>query len=119
MHTPPDSGAVLAFPFPNAEDSWTIFDQDIMSLANPPWLFQDSSQLTPSHKPADMQQPPPQLQSGMATVGYDSSLLVNNSQSFAANPQWNVAGQIQDALPTTMNRLFGNENSAQDGGSLM
>ncbi|KAH3023782.1 hypothetical protein KXV89_009013 [Aspergillus fumigatus] len=47
MHTPPDNGPDFAFPAPNMDYSWTIFDQQIMNLANPPWLFDDSSQAPP------------------------------------------------------------------------
>ncbi|GFF28846.1 hypothetical protein IFM51744_00670 [Aspergillus udagawae] len=47
MHTPPDNGPDFAFPAPNMDYSWTIFDQQIMNLANPPWLFDDSSLAPP------------------------------------------------------------------------
>jgi hypothetical protein len=47
MHTPPDNGPDFAFPAPNMDYSWTIFDQQIMNLANPPWLFDDSSLAQP------------------------------------------------------------------------
>ncbi|EAW10259.1 uncharacterized protein ACLA_047280 [Aspergillus clavatus NRRL 1] len=43
MHTPPEIGPDFAFPAPNMDYSWTIFDQQIIALANPPWLFDDSS----------------------------------------------------------------------------
>ncbi|KAJ5747911.1 uncharacterized protein N7511_009607 [Penicillium nucicola] len=43
MHTPPDTSAALALPGPIANESWTIFDQEIMALANPPWLFDENS----------------------------------------------------------------------------
>ncbi|KAJ6175775.1 hypothetical protein N7485_002689 [Penicillium canescens] len=45
MHTPPDTSEALAFPGPSADESWTIFDQEIMSLANPSWLFDEPPQL--------------------------------------------------------------------------
>lgn len=47
MHTPPDNGPDFAFPAPNMDYTWTIFDQQIMNLANPPWLFDDSSLAPP------------------------------------------------------------------------
>ncbi|PYH47406.1 fungal specific transcription factor domain-containing protein [Aspergillus saccharolyticus JOP 1030-1] len=53
MHTPPEIGSSLNFPCPAeaaaaeqavtaaADFSWAIFDQEILSLANPPWLLED------------------------------------------------------------------------------
>ncbi|KAJ6084242.1 hypothetical protein N7486_011042 [Penicillium sp. IBT 16267x] len=50
MHTPPDTSSALLFPVPRADDSWTIFDHQIMSIANPPWLFEDSTPFSQTHK---------------------------------------------------------------------
>ncbi|RAK80643.1 Zn(II)2Cys6 transcription factor [Aspergillus fijiensis CBS 313.89] len=44
MHTPPEVALNVGFPPPESEAgdySWAIFDQEILSLANPPWLFED------------------------------------------------------------------------------
>lgn len=40
MHTPPEMGPDFAFPAPEEDYSWAIFDQEILSLANPPWLYE-------------------------------------------------------------------------------
>lgn len=39
-HRPPSMGPALSFPALNLGYSWTIFDQEIISLVNPPWLFE-------------------------------------------------------------------------------
>ncbi|KAJ5788332.1 hypothetical protein N7457_003322 [Penicillium paradoxum] len=83
MHTPPDTSLALAFPGPRADDSWTIFDQEIMSLANPPWLFEESMQLPQIQKSSAVHQ----LQAGLPPVQYDSVMLEQPSQHFAANTQ--------------------------------
>ncbi|KAJ5300834.1 uncharacterized protein N7443_005836 [Penicillium atrosanguineum] len=102
MHTPPDTSTALAFPGPMADDSWTIFDQEIMSLANPPWLFDD-----PTSFPSQKSSNETQLQS-LSSVAYDSGIL--NSAQYASNGQWNSTEEIQCALPPTLNRIFGNQN---------
>lgn len=81
MHTPPDTSSALVFPGHGADDSWTIFDHEIMSLANPPWLFEDSTTFTQTHK--SLSQLPASL-----PVPY-ASLLDNSAQSFEANAVWN------------------------------
>ncbi|KAK4862421.1 hypothetical protein LT330_002554 [Penicillium expansum] len=79
MHTPPDTSVALAFPVANTDDSWTIFDQEIMSLANPPWLFDESTQLPQIQKTSAVHQ----LQSGLPPFQYDSTILASTSQHFA------------------------------------
>jgi hypothetical protein len=106
MHTPPDTSSALAFPGPMVDDSWTIFDQEIMSLANPPWLFQDPSPFPRTQKPST--QTVPDIQAGLP---YDSGLLTHSAQQFSASNQWANAEQLHGALPSTLNRIFGNENS--------
>jgi hypothetical protein len=103
MHTPPDTSSALAIPGPIADDSWTIFDQEIMCLANPPWLFDDTTSF-PNQKPSD-----PQMQS-LAPATYDSGLLESDT-SYASNAPWNTTEQVH-ALPSTLNRIFGNENQS-------
>ncbi|KAJ5273452.1 hypothetical protein N7478_008577 [Penicillium angulare] len=76
MHTPPDTSSALAFPGPSADDPWTIFDHDIMSLANPPWLFEDSTQFQQTDKSI------PDGSVGLPGVPYDSGLLESTAQSF-------------------------------------
>ncbi|CAI7584131.1 unnamed protein product [Penicillium viridicatum] len=83
MHTPPDTSAALAFPLPSADDSWTIFDQEIMSLANPPWLFDESTQLPQIQKASAVHQ----LQSGPPPFQYDTTILASTSQNFAPHTQ--------------------------------
>lgn len=102
MHTPPDTSTALAFPGPMADYSWTIFDQEIMSLANPPWLFDDTTSF-PNQKSSNE----PQMQ-GLSSVAYDSGVL--NSAQYASHMQWNSTEQVQGALPSTLNRIFGSEN---------
>ncbi|KAJ5949187.1 hypothetical protein N7454_000771, partial [Penicillium verhagenii] len=82
MHTPPDTSTVLAFPGPSTDDSWTIFDHEIMSLANPPWLFQDSTVFPNTQKS--------QVSIGLP-VPYDSGLLDSGTQTFEAESTWNHA----------------------------
>ncbi|KAJ5964426.1 uncharacterized protein N7479_004302 [Penicillium vulpinum] len=81
MHTPPDTSVALAFPGPSADDSWTIFDQEIMSLANPPWLFDESTQLPHIQKTSTVHQ----LHSGLPPFQYDAAILGTASQQFAPN----------------------------------
>jgi hypothetical protein len=83
MHTPPDTSSALVFPDPSADDSWTIFDHEIMSLANPPWLFEDSTPF--SHNQKSLGQVPAGL-----PVPY-AGLLDNSAQSFGVNAVWNDA----------------------------
>ncbi|KAJ5206995.1 hypothetical protein N7491_002374 [Penicillium cf. griseofulvum] len=80
---PPDTSVALAFPVQSADDSWTIFDQEIMSLANPPWLFDVSTQLPQMQKTSAMRQ----LQSGLPPFQYDSTILATTSQHFEPNTQ--------------------------------
>lgn len=112
MHTPPDTTSDLAFPIPNADDSWAIFDQEIMTIANPPWLFQDPS-FTSHPKSAGQIQP---VQPGLGPVPYDSGLLPNQAQQFAASAQWGASEGIQGALPSTLSRVFGNEYPTPNSG---
>ncbi|KAJ5333512.1 uncharacterized protein N7506_007295 [Penicillium brevicompactum] len=65
MHTPPDTSSALVFPGPGSGDSWTIFDQEIMSLANPAWLFEGSTQFQQSQTPFTA----PQLQNTLPSAG--------------------------------------------------
>lgn len=104
MHTPPDTSSALAFPGPMVDDSWTIFDQEIMSLANPPWLFQDPLPFPQAQKSST--QTGPDAQTGLS---YDASLLTHSAQQYPANNQWSNAEQLHGALPSTLNRIFGNE----------
>ncbi|KAJ5412154.1 uncharacterized protein N7487_006513 [Penicillium crustosum] len=83
MHTPPDTSVALAFPLPSADDSWTIFDQEIMSLANPPWLFDESTQLPQIQKAPSVHQ----LQSGLPPFQYDTTIIASTSQHFAPHTQ--------------------------------
>lgn len=113
MHTPPDTSSALAFPGPMVDDSWTIFDQEIMSLANPPWLFQDPTPLPQTQKSAN-----PAVPDVQASLPYDSGLLAHNTQQFSASNQWNSAEQLHGAFPSTLNRIFGNE-AADHGNRLI
>lgn len=81
MHTPPDTSSALVFPGPSADDSWTIFDHEIMSLANPPWLFEDSTTFSQTQRSLS------QLPTGLP-VPY-AGLLDSSAQSFGANAVWN------------------------------
>lgn len=65
MHTPPDTSSALVFPGPGSGDSWTIFDQEIMSLANPAWLFEGSTQFQQFQTPFAA----PQLQNTLPSAG--------------------------------------------------
>lgn len=112
MNTPPDTSSALAFPVPNTDDPWTIFDQDIMSLANPPWLFEDPAPFPPPQKSTDQDQ---QIQSAPPPGPYDPGLLDDRTQSFASNAQWDNAA-MHGAMPTPLSRIFGTENATQGGG---
>jgi hypothetical protein len=90
------------------DDSWTIFDQEIMSLANPPWLFQDPTPFAQPQKPST--QTVPDVQHGLP---YDSGLLTHSAQQFSTSNQWGNAEQLHGALPSTLNRIFGHENANQ------
>jgi hypothetical protein len=104
MHTPPDTSAALAFPGPSVDAPWTIFDQEIMSLANPAWLFDEPPQLS------QMQRPSTQC---------DSSMLGNSEHQYTAQAQWDCAEQVGAALPSTLNRIFGNDGNGQNGNPLI
>ncbi|KAJ5403851.1 hypothetical protein N7509_003722 [Penicillium cosmopolitanum] len=117
MHTPPDTTSALAFPVANADDSWAIFDQEIMSLANPPWLFQDSAFPHTQKSPTHQVQP---VQTGLQSVAYGSGLMPTPAQQFAASAQWGTPPEaMQDALPSTLNRIFGNEPHQSHNNGLM
>lgn len=106
MHTPPDTSSALAFPGPMADDSWTIFDQEIMSLANPPWLFQDLGPVPLTQKSSN-----PAVPDVQAGLPYDSGLLTHSAQQFSSNSgQWEGAEQLNGTLPSTLNRIFGSES---------
>ncbi|KAG0156380.1 hypothetical protein PDIDSM_3558 [Penicillium digitatum] len=81
MHTPPDTSEAVAFPVPNTGVSWTIFDQEIMSLANPPWLFDESTQLPQIQKTSAVHQ----SQSELPSFQYDSAILASTSPHFATH----------------------------------
>lgn len=106
MQTPPDTSSALAFPGPMVDDSWTIFDHEIMSLANPPWLFQDPSSFPQTEKSSN--QTVHDVQPGLP---YDSGLLTHSAPQFSANNRWGNAEQLHGTLPPTLNRIFGNESS--------
>ncbi|OQD82606.1 hypothetical protein PENANT_c020G09474 [Penicillium antarcticum] len=88
MHTPPDTSESLTLPGPIADESWTIFDQEIMALANPPWLFDEPPQLSQMQRPS---------------VQYD----------FTPQAQWDCAEPDAGTLPSTLNRIFGNDGNGQ------
>lgn len=88
MHTPPDTSAALMLPLPNADDSWTIFDQEIMSLANPSWLYEDGSQFPQPGKSTDG------VESEIQPVTYDVGILAANTPNFTPGVAWNQAEQI-------------------------
>ncbi|KAI2792284.1 hypothetical protein POX_b02321 [Penicillium oxalicum] len=99
MHTPPTDSSALAFPGPFADDSWTIFDQEIMSLANPPWLFQEGA--------AALSDPQKSSTSALPVVqqgsSYESGLLVGNDQQFHSGNQWGNAGPLRGSMPSLLN----------------
>ncbi|KAJ5675622.1 hypothetical protein N7462_008519 [Penicillium macrosclerotiorum] len=113
MHTPPNTSSALAFPGPMVDDTWTIFDQEIMTLANPPWLFQDPNDFTQSQKPQATGQ---HVRAELPSVTYNSEVLTNGAPPFGVNTQWSSVPQLQGSLPSSLSRIFGNENAPRDNG---
>ncbi|KAJ6161387.1 hypothetical protein N7470_004783 [Penicillium chermesinum] len=72
MHTPPGTNAEVMLPGPDADDSWTIFDQEIMALANPPWLYEEAAPFQRTDN--------------------DTGLLVEAGQNFTAGIAWTRTG---------------------------
>jgi hypothetical protein len=111
MHTPPDTSSALAFPGPSADDSWTIFDQEIMSLANPPWLFEESTQLPQMQKSFAAQQ----LQTVLPSVQYGPGMLESTARHFEPSTRWDCPDPMAGALSSTLNPILGNESNTQNG----
>ncbi|KAF7718039.1 Fungal Zn(2)-Cys(6) binuclear cluster domain-containing protein [Penicillium ucsense] len=100
MHTPPNHGSGLAFPGPITDESWTIFDQEIMFLANPSWLYQESAALPNPQKASTSTLPV--VPSGST---YDSGLLVSNGQQIHSGAQWSDSdpGHLRHSMPSVLN----------------
>jgi hypothetical protein len=115
MHTPPDTSSALAFTEPSADDSWTIFDQEIMSLANPPWLFEESAQLPQIQKSFTVQQ----LQTVLPSVQYGPSMLEAVSRHFEPSTRWDCPESMAGVLPPNLNQILGNEDNVQNKNALI
>lgn len=96
MHTPPSSGQEFVFPGTHTDYSWTIFDQDIMSLANPSWLFDGSMGQVPNE--VDRMQTASRVQSG-SSEQYETSMLTGSAQDLVTPRRW---GQPADAWSPTI-----------------
>ncbi|KAF5863693.1 hypothetical protein ETB97_009626 [Aspergillus alliaceus] len=106
MHTPPDMSHELSFPPPNLDYSWTIFDQEIMSLANPPWLFEGSSA---GSTQAELVQHP-----AIQSARYNDGMAATGANSFDANKQWDSTEQLPDVRPPRFNPVFGHGRAGND-----
>ncbi|KAE8147696.1 hypothetical protein BDV25DRAFT_29110 [Aspergillus avenaceus] len=89
MHTPPDMSHELSFPQPNMDYSWTIFDQEIMSLANPPWLF-EAPAVNQSHIQVEL---PPHAT--MRSARYNDSIATDNVGGFDSSKQWGATADVR------------------------
>ncbi|PWY93607.1 hypothetical protein BO94DRAFT_347320 [Aspergillus sclerotioniger CBS 115572] len=76
MHTPQEIGSDFAIPGPGADYSWAIFDQEILSLANPPWLLEGL--------PVGEVQKPDDHQSGLS-ARYDYALTQGGPNAVAGS----------------------------------
>ncbi|GMF72395.1 unnamed protein product [Aspergillus oryzae] len=104
MHTPPDMSHELSFPPPNLDHSWTIFDQEIMSLANPSWLFEGPSVVSTQ---AEHSQHP-----AMSSARYTDSLTTTTSpNSFDPNKQWGSTEQLASVRMSRFNPAFGHSKA--------
>lgn len=80
----------MVFPGPGVGDSWTIFDQEIMSLANPAWLFEGSTEFQQFQRPFAA----PQLQNPLSSAR-DSSMPVATLKHAASNAEWSSINSDQ------------------------
>lgn len=121
IHTPPATGPDFAFPSPRADYSWTIFDQEIMSLANPPWLFEDilpqtAEQVGELSRPSRSQSGFPghyDAASGSGSGSGSGLLMEADSHDFDTSRHW----PAPDVWPSTLNRLFGRDTPMEGNNS--
>jgi hypothetical protein len=109
MHTPPDMGPELSFPPPNMDYSWTIFDQEIMSLANPPWLFEGPS-IGSTQTQVELSQA-----SAMQPARYTDGMTAASGSGFGSNKQWGPTEQLANVRPSRFGPGFGHGNVGNDG----
>ncbi|KAI9036983.1 fungal specific transcription factor domain-containing protein [Aspergillus affinis] len=127
MNTPPDIGPELSIPGPHADYSWTIFDQEIMPLANPPWLFEGAAAAAASLASVPSQLAQQQQQSPIPSVGYTTHGNLGTGHHHhhhhpaaafpAAGEHWEhhhtaSASSVRPPHPPPQrfNRMFGPEN---------
>ncbi|PLN83001.1 hypothetical protein BDW42DRAFT_192589 [Aspergillus taichungensis] len=79
-HGPPSMRPALSFPALKLDYSWTIFDQEIISLVNLPWAFEDILVGGAGY-------------GGRLPVGSSSSSS-NDNTGFGPNPTDNTAGHM-------------------------
>lgn len=75
MNTPPDTSSALMFTGTNEDDSWTIFDQEIMALANPSWLYDEAADFQQTNRPMD------QVEADVQLVTYNAADLPEDMPS--------------------------------------
>lgn len=112
MRTPPATGPELMMPDTNIDYSWAIFDQNNMPLANPSWLLQDQMHATP--KPTVSIAQASATRDGMSEQ-YHSGLVAGEQTLHAR--QW-IGQEQSNAWPSTLNRLFGHDDSMQENSGL-
>ncbi|KAE8134275.1 hypothetical protein BDV38DRAFT_163199 [Aspergillus pseudotamarii] len=98
MHTTPDMSHELSFPPPNVDHSWTIFDQEIMALANPSWLFEGPS--------VGSTQTELSQHSAMSSARYTDGLTTTSPNSFDPSKQWGPTEQLAGVRMSRFNPTF-------------
>jgi hypothetical protein len=99
----------------NLDYNWAIFDPNNLPLANPSWLQQYPMQTTPATK-----QRAPVHNSSTTRDGLNAQYhlgLVTDEPQFHANRQW-VGEQNGNAWPSTLYRLFGQQEPGPEDSSL-
>ena len=101
MHTPP--AATDDGPVPGFDPSWTIFDQNSITMAS---LLPERQQLGTTTQNGETSQ-----DATMSGI-YDTQSLINQ-QAMSADGEWFSYEQQADAWQSTLMRLFGNGDFSQ------
>ncbi|KAH8693711.1 hypothetical protein BGW36DRAFT_209571 [Talaromyces proteolyticus] len=107
MQSPVSASSDLIMSNANVNFSWTLFDQNTLSLANPTWLMQDPLSMTPKHA---VQPSPTEPRNGIPDQ-FHSDLVPGDAQAFQSR-QW-MQEQVSGMWPSTFHRLFGHDEAIQ------
>lgn len=116
MPSPSSTVPDIMLPDGNLEYNWAIFDPNNIPLANPSWLQQYPMQATPAPKQAVPVHNNSTSRDGL-NPQYPLGLVTDDSQ-FPANRQWVSPDQNGNAWPSTLYRLFGQQEPGPEDSSL-